>query len=745
MVFNDEELSAVLNEIENILDNNDFDDCILGGDFNFDNRRISGYANSIRDFLSKLGIISVWDKFQVDYTHVHTDLKSFSVLDHFFVNQRLLDQIVDAGPVHLGDNLSRHSPIMMKLKLDQFVTSRPKQSEEPRTRKPAWYKATLEDKNYYTDSLDTHLRELSLPESLNCTDVECQCSQHSEERDKHVIDILCTLVETSYSCIPLPARSRKKTVAGNCLPGWKTNVAPLKSDSLFWHSVWKDAGSPQSGALHQVMCHARRKYHTAVKQAKRMAGHLKAGELIAASETGDLELMNELKKTLNKKPVGQTVTDSRDGKVTPETVLERFRECYQELFNSAGSEDAMTGIKAKLEQMIDASSAKEVEKVTGHVVKLAFSKIKQGKGDVTEAYSSDVFLHAPDYLFELLAAVFRSYLTHGTVTLQILSCAFLPLFKGGLKSPGKFDSYRAIAGASQLLKLFEYVILIVWGDLLHTDSMQFGFKAGVSTTQCTWLVNEVCTYFMRRGTAVSACLLDCSKAFDKCRFDVLFSKLIKKGLPAVVVRVLIFIYEEQTCWVKLGGTRSTTFKVTDGARLFSVYLDDLLLQLRKLGLGCHIGGMWYGAYGYLEDLILLAPNREVLQKMVRVCQSYAGEHNLIFSTDPVPALSKTKCIFFCGRPGKVKYPDPVQLDGQDLPWVESALHLGHTLLQVTNQEKDCQKSRARFIDKTVQLREELSFAHPNQILKAVQILCSDAYGSMLWKLSSGSSEQYFKC
>ena len=63
MVFNDEELSAVLNEIENILDNNDFDDCILGGDFNFDNRRISGYAYSMRDFLSKLGIISVWDKF----------------------------------------------------------------------------------------------------------------------------------------------------------------------------------------------------------------------------------------------------------------------------------------------------------------------------------------------------------------------------------------------------------------------------------------------------------------------------------------------------------------------------------------------------------------------------------------------------------------------------------------------------------------------------------------------------------
>ena len=161
--------------------------------------------------------------------------------------------------------------------------------------------------------------------------------------------------------------------------------------------------------------------------------------------------------------------------------------------------------------------------------------MKPGKNDVTDAYSSDALLNAPDYLFHLLAAVFRSYLTHGTVTLQILSCAFLPLFKGGLKSPDKLDSYRAIAGASQLLKLFEYVVLILWGDLLSTDSMQFGFKSGVSTTQCSWLVHEVCTYFMRRGTAVTACLLDCSKAFDKCKFSVLFSKLIKKGLLAIVV------------------------------------------------------------------------------------------------------------------------------------------------------------------------------------------------------------------
>ena len=49
------------------------------------------------------------------------------------------------------------------------------------------------------------------------------------------------------------------------------------------------------------------------------------------------------------------------------------------------------------------------------------------------------------------------------------------------------------------------------------------------------------TYCMRRGTAVNVCLLDCSKEFDKCRFV----KLFNRGFSPIVVRVLVFSYEEQ--------------------------------------------------------------------------------------------------------------------------------------------------------------------------------------------------------
>ena len=67
---------------------------------------------------------------------------------------------------------------------------------------------------------------------------------------------------------------------------------------------------------------------------------------------------------------------------------------------------------------------------------------------------------------------------------------------------------------------------------------------------------------------------------------------------------------------------------------------------------------------------------------------------MVFSTDPVPSKSKTKSMLFCGKAGRVQYPDPVKLDGKDLPWVECADHLGHTLHQETNMDRDSKRARA---------------------------------------------------
>ena len=748
--FDDAELLNTLKDIEKVMDDTEYDDVILGGDLNWDNRRDSGFSQVMRDFTSRIGLKSVWEKFQVGYTHIHTDLKSTSILDNFLVNERLLDLIEDAGVIHLGDNLSRHSPIMIKLKIGA-IPLKPDRREEPKARRPAWYKATTEDIDEYTEVLDEHLGNLMYPESLFCTDVHCTDQQHRQDRDDHVLDVLTSLVESSFSAVPLSKTSRPRDSSSR-IPGWKDHVEPFRQDSLFWHSVWLSADKPNTGQLFQLMCWSRNKYHYAIRKLKKQSDKVMAENLMEAAKESEVDLLKEMKRVKCGKLKGQSMPDEIDGVSEPDEILVKFREVYEELYNSADSSDAMNVIKEKLAMVIDHDSFEEVNKINSKTIKLACEKLKPGKMDVSGGYASDCLLHAPDSLYEHLAMIFRSFLVHGDVTSQLLCCAFLPLYKGGHKSASKTDSYRAIAGSSQLLKLFDNVILLLWGHLLTSDSLQFGYKCGTSTTQCTWLVREVADFYVQRGTPIIGVTLDCSKAFDKCLFDKLFQKLIDRKVPAIVVRVLAFVYEEQLGCVKLQEKRSDQFRIINGTRqgsvlsptLFALYLDGLLQQLRDLGVGCHLGGWWYGAVCFADDLFLLAPSRTAAAMMLETCEQYALQHNLMFSTDPNPAKSKSKCIYFTGKARNVILPDPLQLFGEDLPWVNSAEHLGHTLHKDCTMDQDARQKRAQFIDKTSDLRTVFDFAHPEQVIKAGQVYASDAYGFMLYDLKSKASQSYFK-
>ena len=82
------------------------------------------------------------------------------------------------------------------------------------------------------------------------------------------------------------------------------------------------------------------------------------------------------------------------------------------------------------------------------------------------------------------------------------------------------------------------------------------------------------------------------------------------------------------------------------------------------------------------------------------------------------------------------------LDGKQLPWVESAVHIGHLLHQSGNMEKDIRVKRATFIDESVQVRETFQFANPAEVMQAVKLYVGSHYGSMLWDLDSDMARQY---
>ena len=484
-----------------------------------------------------------------------------------------------------------------------------------------------------------------------------------------------------------------------------------------------------------------------------MSDSIRARKLLEASEAGSINLINEMKKIKGGKKENLDLPETVEDASGEASIVDKFREVYQTLYNSWDTSEEMKEIKAELFDKISKASVAEANKVTGRVVKAAACTMKAGKSDVSESYTSDCILNAPDIFFDLIAQVFRSWIVHGSVTLSLLACAFLPLVKGR-KDPAKTSSYRAIAGSSLLLKLFDKTVLAIWGHLLSSDSLQFGYKVGTSTTHCSWMVMEVAGHFLRRGTPCLVTWLDCSKAFDMCKFSTLFQKLRTAGVPPIVIRVLAFVYEEQFAWVKWGQARSKQFRIVNGTRqgsvlspsLWALYMDELLVRLRKLGVGCYIGGVYYGAVIFADDVALLAPCRSAMQQMLSVCEQYAKEHNLVFSSDPDPSKSKTKCTYMVGKNSTegVVYPKPVHLNGVDLPWVITASHLGHEMHQSASMEHHAKISRMKFITESTDVREMFRFGMPQQVISALRLYTTSFYGSMLFDLYGVEAQKIFR-
>ena len=396
---------------------------------------------------------------------------------------------------------------------------------------------------------------------------------------------------------------------------------------------------------------------------------------------------------------------------------------------------------------INDQSLKDVDKITASKVKEATQKLKTDKNDPIFEFSSDCLKNAPDILFEKLSSVIKSYLTHGHVSLFLLLATLVPIIKDKLADICTSKNYRSVAIGSLILKMIDWLIIILFGSSLGLDDLQFAYQANSSTTMCTWVVIEAIGYFLRNNSEVFTCLCDMSKAFDLVKISVLFRKVLEQGLPVIFARLLLVMYVKQQANVKWNNETSEKFPISNGVKqgavlsaiLYCMYMNGLFKKLRENKTGCWINNTLYGIIGYSDDNILMSPTLEGLQEMLQICESYAEEHNLVFSTDPNPKKSKTRCIAFLNKQRPLR---KLILCGNPLPWKESGKHLGNKIVNssiVINQ--DLKEKRAKFISGNMELCQEFAFAHPQSKVLVNSIYNSHFSGSPLWDLSSTESVQ----
>ena len=134
-------------------------------------------------------------------------------------------------------------------------------------------------------------------------------------------------------------------------------------------------------------------------------------------------------------------------------------------------------------------------------------------------------------------------------------------------------------------------------------------------------------------------LLDASKAFDRVSYDIMFKLLLERNVCPRIFRLLYYMYTNQKCNVKWEKELSDPFNVSNGVKqggvisplLFSIYIDNLFAALKQLGLGCHVGLTYAGAFGYADDIALISPSIYGIKKMIAVCESHALEYHITFN------------------------------------------------------------------------------------------------------------------
>ena len=94
----------------------------------------------------------------------------------------------------------------------------------------------------------------------------------------------------------------------------------------------------------------------------------------------------------------------------------------------------------------------------------------------------------------------RSFVIHGHLSSMLAICNLLPIIKDKLGKSDDSNNDRSIAISSVVLKLVDWVIILLYKENLHLDALQFSYQPNCSTSTCSWMAIETIDYFLHNNS-----------------------------------------------------------------------------------------------------------------------------------------------------------------------------------------------------------------------------------------------------
>ena len=322
----------------------------------------------------------------------------------------------------------------------------------------------------------------------------------------------------------------------------------------------------------------------------------------------------------------------------------------------------------------------------------------------------------------ILKYILTGFMVHGFLPESMMSVVLIPIIKDKKAKISSIDNYRPVAIASVVSKVVERILLDRLSEYLDTMGNQFGFKPKLGTDMCIYSLKEIIGSYSKLNGCVFSCFLDASKAFDRVKH----SKLLRRGAPGYIVRLLMFWYAHQTMCVRWGSSVSSKFTVSNGVRqggilspfLFNIYMDDRVYSWVYSTIVNHLM--------YADDIVLLSPSATGLSLLLHVCGKYGLEHDIRFNS------KKSGVIIF--RNSFVKdfsYPSFV-MNGESIKEVPFVKYLGHVISADMKDDLDIMRQCRQLYAQGNALARRFHMCSDNVKVTIFRSYCSSLYTSQLW-------------
>ena len=459
---------------------------------------------------------------------------------------------------------------------------------------------------------------------------------------------------------------------------WTDELTRLRDENIDIHRLWQVEEKPRSGTTNVERLRVRAAYRHAIKVAQRAPKQSSWNKLHSTFlSKNTTKFWKSWKKLYSRNSSG--LHSVVNGVTAKKDIANSFKSHFVNV-SKPNSPQRVEQLNHKFQTEYEKAMASHSNcncssyHVTLECVLDATFKMKKGKTADDQGINAEHLFEAPLPLFDRITVLFNKMLLHGFVPQQFQRGTIIPIVKDRHGDQGDLNNYRGITIAPIISKLFELVLQIMFEQFLSTSSYQFGYKKNSSTSHAIYCLKQAVNYYTSHGSNVYCSFIDASKAFDRLVHSGLFLKLLQRNVPIIFLNLIMSWYSNLECRVRWGDTLSDWFSIMSGVRqggilspvFYCLYVDDLVDILASMGIGCHLKDIFLSILLYADDMALLAPSLNGLQKLLVATEQYCQTWDVMLNA------KKTKNLYF----GKTHNPVNLRLDGKDIQWVTTWPYLG---------------------------------------------------------------------